>query len=201
MNTFHNYNERYFNYTKIINAIRHNIGGKKLFLCLDIEAFEYNQKKLTEFGWCIFKKDGTVIKRKHGIVRENLRFHNGKHVPNNRDYYLFGDSDIQNLYDIKKELKNDIQRVDYLVGQGIGNDLRYLRSIDINVSKFKRMKNGVVPEFGVIDTMDLYSGYFLTEGVSLEKSLIRLGIPYERLHNAGKYNIYIIIFFFIFFFI
>ncbi|OUM62845.1 hypothetical protein PIROE2DRAFT_61630 [Piromyces sp. E2] len=187
--------EKYRDNVKIINAIIHNISKNKFYLCLDIEAYEFNQKFLTEFGWCIFKKDGTIVKKKHAIVKENLKYRNRKYVPDNRYYYLFGDSVVQKLDDINKELRNDINKVNYLVGQGIYNDLRYLRSIKINTFKFQKMKNAQVPEYGVIETMDLYSGFFQTEGVSLEKSLIKLNIPYERLHNAGNDAMYTMKFF------
>jgi len=179
--------EKYDEYMELIKNIREKISNELLFLCLDIEAFEYNQEKLTEFGWCIFKKDGTIKKTIHALVKENLRLRNRKHVPDNKDHYLFGKSVIQNIKDIENELKQDIENVNYLVGQGIGSDLRYLNKIKVNTSKFEKMKNSKIPEFGVIDTMDLYSGYYRTRGVGLEKSLIKLELPYGRLHNAGKY--------------
>jgi len=34
--------------------------------------------------------------------------------------------------------------------------------------------------------MDVYSGHFNTKGVSLEKCLIKLRIPFDKLHNAGN---------------
>ena len=174
----------YKEYAKLIEGIR-NIDNNKLYLCLDIEAFEFDQKKLTEFGWCIFKKDGTIIKKKHTIVEEYVNLRNGKNVPDNKDNFLFGQSDTQKLEIVEEELKYDIENVNYLVGQGIKSDIRYLKSIDVNTSKFTTMKNQKIPEFGVIDTMDLFSGNFNTKGVSLEKSLIKLRIPYDKLHNAG----------------
>ncbi|ORY26646.1 hypothetical protein LY90DRAFT_322625, partial [Neocallimastix californiae] len=154
-------------------------------LCLDIEAFEFDQKILTEFGWCIFRKDGTIDKKIHAIVKENIKYRNKKHVPDNREYYLFGESVTQNLSDIEKELKEDIEKVNYLVGQGIESDIRYLNSIKIHTSKFEKMKSSKVPEYGIIDTMDIYSGFYHSKGVGLEKSLIKLQLPYGRLHNAG----------------
>jgi len=178
--------ERFKEYEKLINTIRHNINRNKLYLSLDIEAFEQNQKILKEFGWCIFKKDGTITKTKHAIVKENMNYHNEKNVPDNRNYYLFGDSEVMELKAIEEELRKDIDRVSYLVGQGINNDLRFLKFINIDTSKFVNMKNSQVPKYGLIDTMDLNSGYYLANGLGLEKSLIKLQIPYDKLHNSGK---------------
>jgi len=187
--------EKYRDNIKLINTIINNIDDNKLYLCLDIEAFEFNQKFLTEFGWCIFKKDGTIVKKKHAIVKENLKYRNRKYVPDNRYHYLFGKSDLQQLDDINRELREDIQNVNFLVGQGIDNDIRYLRTININTSKFQKLKDDKVPIYGIIDTMDLYSGFYQTEGVGLEKSLKKLKIPYDRLHNAGNDAIYTMKFF------
>ena len=177
---------RYDDFEKLINSIKFNIGKNKLFICFDIEAYELDHKILTEFGWCIFKKDGTIIKEKHAIVKEHMDYRNGTLVPDNRDNYLFGTSVIEELKVIEEELRKDIESVNYLVGQGITNDLRYLKSINIDTTKFVAMKNSKIPKFGVIDTMDLYSGMFYTQGVSLEKSLLKLKIPYDKLHNGGK---------------
>jgi len=179
--------KKYDTYNELIKNIREEINDEKLFLCLDIEAFEFDQKILTEFGWCIFRKDGTIDKKIHAIVKENIKYRNKKHVPDNREYYLFGESVTQNLSDIEKELKEDIEKVNYLVGQGIESDIRYLNSIKIHTSKFEKMKSSKVPEYGIIDTMDIYSGFYHSKGVGLEKSLIKLQLPYGRLHNAGKY--------------
>jgi len=178
--------EKYKDYSKLINAVRNNVNKNKQYLCLDIEAYEGDQKILTEFGWCIFKKDGSIVKNKHVIVKENMMYHNGTKVPDNRDYYLFGDSEIQELKVIEEELKKDIESVNYIVGQGVNNDLHYLESIEVDTSKFICMKDFKVEKYGVIDTMDLYSGLFRAPAVSLEKMLIKFKIPYDRLHNAGK---------------
>ncbi|ORX40397.1 hypothetical protein BCR36DRAFT_190173 [Piromyces finnis] len=178
--------EKYKDFVHLINSIRSRIDKEKLFLCLDIEAYELEKKFLTEFGWCIFKKDGVILENKHFIVKENMKYHNGIHVPDNRENYLFGKSEIRELKEIEEELKIDVAKVNYLVGQGVISDIRFLKKIKFKTSKFKKMNGKYVPEFGIIDTMDLYSGYFLKQGVSLEKMLIKLNISYDKLHNAGN---------------
>jgi len=179
--------DRLREYSKLINAVRNNINKNKLYLCMDIEAYEQNQSILTEFGWCLFKRDGSITKKKHAIVKENMNYRNGKRVQDNRDHYLFGESETQELKVIEEELKSDIEKVEYIVGHGVSNDIRYLKSIGINIDKFICMKGSKVEKHGVIDTMDLYAGFFRTQGVSLEKSLIKLQIPFDKLHNAGNY--------------
>jgi len=180
--------EKLQNRIKLIEVIKEKIDNEKLYICLDIEAFERNHDFLTEFGWCLFKKNGEIIKKKHAIVEEYMNYHNGRYVPDNRDHYNFGKSEIVKLKEIYKELKDDFDHVNYLVGHGINNDIRFLKKIKVDVSKFKKMNgNGnKIDDYGIIETMDLFSGFFLTKPVGLEKSLRRLEIPYQRLHNAGN---------------
>ncbi|ORX49329.1 hypothetical protein BCR36DRAFT_412845 [Piromyces finnis] len=179
--------EKLQNRIKLIELIKEKIDDDKLYICLDIEAFERNHDFLTEFGWCIFKKNGEVIKKKHAIVEENKNYRNGRYVPDNRDYFKFGESQYEKLEDIYKELKNDFDKVNYLVGHGINNDIRFLKKIKVDVSKFKKMNSGSkIDDYGIIETMDLFSGYFLKKPVGLQKSLIKLEIQYDKLHNAGN---------------
>jgi len=180
--------EKIQNRIKLIEAIKEKIDNEKLYICLDIEAYERNHDFLTEFGWCLFKKNGEIIKKKHAIVEEYLSYHNGRYVPDNKNNYNFGKSEIVKLKDIYKELKNDFNQVNYLVGHGINNDIRFLKKIQVDVSKFKKMNgnSSKIDDYGIIETMDLFSGFFLTKPVGLEKSLRRLEIPYRSLHNAGN---------------
>jgi len=180
--------EKFRRLAKIINAIQHNISKSKLYLSFDIEEYEQNKKLITEIGWCIFKKDGTIRKKKHAIVKENIDCRNTKKKQDNKDNYLFGESDVQELKVIEEELRKDVEKVSYLVSHGIGkNDIRYLKSIKVNITRFIKMKGSKVPHCGLIDTMDLYAGLFNSKGVNLEKSLTDLEIPFDKLYNAGKY--------------
>jgi len=179
--------EKLQNRIKLIELIKEKIDNDKLYICLDIEAYERNHDYLTEFGWCLFKKNGEIIKIKHAIVEEYRNYHNGRYVPDNKDYFNFGESEVEKLKDIYRELKNDFEKVNYLVGHGINNDIRFLKKIKVDVSKFKKMNSGSkIDDYGIIETMDLFSGFFLTKPVGLEKSLRRLEISYKRLHNAGN---------------
>jgi len=178
--------EKYSEYSKIINAIQNNIGKQKLFICFNIKAYEKSHDILTEFAWCMFTKDGTIVKKKYAIVREAMNYYENDNIPDNRHDYLFGNTKIQSLKSIEEELKNDIIKINYIVCQSISNDFCYLNSLNIDISKFKKMTNSKIPEFGIIDMMDIYSGLYYTPGVSLEESLIKLKIPYEKLQNTNK---------------
>jgi len=179
---------KFRNLAKIINAIQHNISKSKLYLAISIEPYELDSKKIIEMGWCIFKKDGTIRKRKHVIVKENSELKNGNKLPDNRDNYLFGKTETQDMKDIIEDLRKDIDKVSYLVSHGVDNMISYFHALNINIIKFSKMKNNRVPSCGIIDTMDLYAGKYSIQSESLEKCLKKLKIEYDKLHNAGKYK-------------
>jgi len=179
--------EKLQNRIKLIEAIQEKIDNDKLFICLDIEAYERNHDYLTEFGWCIFKKNGEIIVTRHAIVEEYINYHNGRYVPDNKSNFNFGKSEVKKLNNVYRDLKKDIEKVNYLVGHGINNDIRFLKKIKVDVSKFKKLSTAnSIGDYGIIETMDLFSGFFLSKPVSLEKCLRKLEIPYEKLHNAGN---------------
>jgi len=173
--------EKYNIFVKICTGIR-NIGEDKQFLCLDTESVDTENENLTEIGWCIFKKNGSIIKKKHTFIKENINNDQNSNLdPQNVE--------IQELSVIKKELVTDIENVNYIVGHEIDKILTAigtLENIDI-ISKFTKIKDSVIPEYGIIDTNDLCFGG------SLDKSLKGLKYPYEKSFNAGKYIIFIII--------
>jgi len=68
-----------------------------------------------------------------------LAFHNGKCVENNKFNYNFEDSETKPLEEVKRILNNDLSMVNYIVGQGISNDIQGLKKFGINFTKFEKM--------------------------------------------------------------
>ncbi|OUM63751.1 hypothetical protein PIROE2DRAFT_9691 [Piromyces sp. E2] len=151
----------------------------------DIPDYIKNNAPIETFGYVIFNKNGTVIKKKHYIVQEYLSFRNGNCVEDNKFNYNYGESEIKTLSEIKRLLRKDLDIVNYIVGQGIKNDIRDLQKIDVDLSMFKEM-NGTYETCGIIDTQDLFSGNFFEKPISLKRGLERFFIPYRNLHNAGN---------------
>jgi hypothetical protein len=192
------YNQRYVvkDCVWFIDTLQKKIDDKKLFISIDTESYEFEHDKLTEFGWSIFKKNGEIIKNRHLIVKENMEYHNKVYVPDNRDHYNFGKSEIKELKEIIRELNEDLKKVNYIVGQGINNDIKDLKEINVDISKYKKMRATTVYEYGIIETMDLYMGYNTCyKHAKLEDELNNLNISYERLHNAGNDAYYTMKFF------
>ncbi|KAL6605304.1 hypothetical protein LY90DRAFT_511992 [Neocallimastix californiae] len=173
------------NNIKCIDIINKKISSTKLFLSLDTESYEKNHNYLTEVGWIIFNKNGEIKEKKHYIVQEYLSLRNGKYVDDNKFNYNFGESITRPLNEIKLILKMNLDRVNYIVGQGIKNDICDLKKINIDLSKFKEM-NDTLETYGIIDTQDLYAANFFESPVSLKKGLDKFFISYRNLHNAGN---------------
>jgi len=172
------------NKIKTTNIIKNIIGSEKLFISLDTESYERNHNLLTEIGWVIFDKLGKIKKKRQCVIKENIKYHN-KRVGDNKFNYNFGRYEVIPLTGAKKILINDLKKVDYIVGQDIKKDTRDLEKIGIDLTKFEVI-NGVEKPYGIIDTLDLYTGNFIEKGIKLEKGLEKLSISYENLHNAGN---------------
>ena len=179
------------NNIKTVNIIKNTINLSKLFLSLDTEMYEKNHDYVTEIGWVTFDKTGRIVKKKHYIIQEYSAFHNGKYVEDNKLNYNFGDSETKPLREVIKILNNELNTVNYIVGQGISNDIRDLKKNGIDLTKFEEM-HGEYKVNSIIDTQDLFAGNFLEKPIGLKKGLDKFSIPYRYLHNAGKLIIIII---------
>lgn len=154
------------------------LSESSVLLSLDIEKFERQQSKITEIGLSIFGIGGEP-KNIHYIVEENIQYKNKKFVPDNRENFMFGESIVMSIEDIKKELHTIIHNVDYIVGQAVSGDLTDLRSYwDMRISNVS-----------VLDTQKLYM-YMHDRRTGIKCGLISIceyfGIETEYLHNAGN---------------
>ncbi|KAG4088885.1 hypothetical protein H8356DRAFT_49127 [Neocallimastix lanati (nom. inval.)] len=183
----------------LIDRLKKEVSSTKKFFAFDTEAYEHEQEKLTEFGWSTFNNNGKIYSECHYIVDEYYNLRNHDNVPDNKDNYLFGKSKRLPLREIEKILKEEIKKVD--IGQGIHNDIKYLKDLGININEFRYIDGESFYSGGkaIIDTTDLYAGYYLDKPSSLENGLIKCNIPHEKMHNAGndahytmKYVIYFI---------
>lgn len=148
-------------------------------LFFDIEAYERNQKIITEIGF-VMVKNSKIIEKEHIIIKENYDFKNGRYVEDNKDNYLFGESISMSLPEALKIIESKIHESDTLIGHGIRNDFKYLSKEGIKIDKIKSTKK-------VVDT-DTCS-YLLGDSyqsLSIKNCLIERGIDSEGLHNAGN---------------
>ncbi|KAG4107784.1 hypothetical protein H8356DRAFT_1416196 [Neocallimastix lanati (nom. inval.)] len=55
--------------------------------------------------------------------------------------------------------RHHLKGVNYVLGQGINNDIKDFKKININLSKYKKMSETTVYEYGIIEAKDLYMSY------------------------------------------
>jgi len=164
--------KRYNAYVELSKGIR-SIDEDKQFLCLHKICSEADENIVTEIAWAIYKKNGTITQKKYALVKENLgqgRFVNENEKPSN--------SEIMELVAIQQALSKDIEKVDFIVGLNIDKTLNSFSSL--NTSKFVKMTDTTVPDFGIIDMNELCNCG------SLDKSLKSLKYPFEKSDTAEE---------------
>jgi len=158
--------------TKVLKKLKDDLEADKTFFCIDTEEHEFS-RKLLEIGISIYKNK--EINTFHFIVKENYDLRNEKYVPDHKDDFLFGESEILSLDEIKNRIQELYLGVDFLVGHSVQNDRSLLKKIKTNNFSY------------VFDTQILQKHLNQTKK---EISLINLcksfDIETECLHNAGN---------------
>ena len=163
--------------------------NEKIFI-FDIEAYEFDQKKIIEIGFLSSMK-GQVLELEHIIIEENIALLNGRYVENNKYNFNFGKSKTMSLNSAIEILSEKIEEHDIIMGQGISNDFRYLRN---NASKELNQKYNYQKMFEkkkVIDTAKMT--FCISEDantMSIGRVLDMLNIDNSNLHNAGNDALY-----------
>ncbi|KAH0371547.1 hypothetical protein KCU65_g1729, partial [Aureobasidium melanogenum] len=176
-----------------------------VFVCIDLEAFEFAQDKITEVGVSILDSrhvlgtdpgpDGeewlTKINTRHILIKEHKHLVNKRFVHGCPDQFNFGDSEVVPLKHIHKTLTqlfdnpspDSIRASDrgsrnlIFVGHGLSNDTLYL-------SKLKFDPNAKGNIIHKVDTQKFVGTK--KQQVGLSKLLAGLGVEPENLHNAGN---------------
>ena len=109
-------------FTKVKSAF--NTQDQKSFMAFDLEVYEHDHSEALEIGYVIVNFSPTrrqregglpkaeVTSRKHLIIEENLHYKNKDNVPDNRDGFKFGVSQILSLEDAVKRLVMKSQNVE-----------------------------------------------------------------------------------------
>lgn len=175
-----------------------------VFVCIDVEAFELDQSKITEFGIATFDSRELTgiapsslsellckIETRHFIIDENKRFVNKRHVKGCPDKFQFGSSHIVPSSKMKSILKqtfimkdtsapnSDKQRCRNIifVGHELGGDINYMRKFGFRLDDRPEV-------IGRLDSRVIAGAMGLPE--NLEKLQFALGGKPEYLHNAGN---------------
>ena len=146
-------------------------------LAIDLEWFEFYEKKILEVGLTRFTKSGKYIASQHIIIRDYLKVKNKKYVPNKKDHFRHGYSEIVRKNEAAQIVLEELSKVDGVVVHGGKQDLTALRYIGLPK---------ISPD-NVFDTQTLFSQLL---GVRQRLSLGRVSefLDFELIdaHNAGN---------------
>lgn len=161
----------------------------KVFVAIDLEYWEVNNKFLTEIGIAIYDTTQIApnshpilpkIKACHYVVAENKNKTNGKFVPNNMFKYSYGETLIMPMQDCKRAVEAILASYAktnnlVIVGHAVGGDIGQL------------VKHGFkIPPHEVLDTMKIWRLTHKEGFGSLDKLLTFFDIPHGIMHNAGN---------------
>ncbi|KAI8918346.1 hypothetical protein DFJ77DRAFT_455244 [Powellomyces hirtus] len=152
-----------------------------IFLALDVEAYEADHTILLEIGWTLWSPKLPKSSRlwaKHYVITDNLRYRNGRYVPDHRYNFNQGDSVEATLEETLEELRHDFRRKNVvLIGHDIRSDIEYLEIWGLDPTDYTK---------DIFDTRDLFVPVGMKEQTSLKTICTDLNIPTKYLHNAGN---------------
>ena len=183
-----------------------------LFVSVDVEAFEYNQRFITEVGISTLDTKALVgiqpgvrgsnwvgkIHSHHFRVREHGHLLNKDHVEGCPGKFDFGESGWISIKDVSKVLEEYCHpaRLSHscetykfvLVGHDVSADLRYFNKIGLDIVEMIS---------DCIDTSNLYKASNRdNRQYSLSALLLRYGIAARNLHNTGndaRFTLYVMV--------
>ncbi|KAI4725601.1 hypothetical protein E4T49_06640 [Aureobasidium sp. EXF-10728] len=179
--------------------------AEPVFVCVDLEAFEFAQEKITEVGVSVLDSrhvigtdpgpDGmewlSKINTRHIIIQEHKRLVNKRFLHGCPDKFNFGQSEFVSLKHVHKTLTQMFENPSpasirpsdqgsrnlILVGHGLSNDTAYLNKLGFA----PHAKGNIIQD---VDTQKFVGTKKQTVGLS--KLLTGLGVEPENLHNAGN---------------
>lgn len=201
------------NFDYLSNCIKLLNSGRCIQFSIDIEAFEFDTKVITEIGISIYDPRENLFtttpftRNYHLIVSEVLHLRNSKYVCDYKDCFLLGESLVMSLkncisfvqalinFYMKPKTEEEKTWSRAFVGHNIKGDIKWLRDIGIDFTGMGEM-DGVIPEIVeqarpnesvyLLDTEKLYGATYGRKGSNLGKILQLLEVPHAFLHNAGN---------------
>ncbi|CAN6674754.1 hypothetical protein TRVA0_063S00584 [Trichomonascus vanleenenianus] len=168
--------------------------ARKIYVSLDLEWWEVNNKFLTEIGLTIYNpvrpEERPIVPlaaSRHFIVRENKGRRNGRYVPDNMSKYIFGKSETLPLRKCREALQELFEQVEQIAARE-GKDIVLVgHAVHNDVSMWAKNDFYMFQKYEILDTMSLWtSNPSVKMLASLEKILKFLRIPCSLLHNAGN---------------
>ena len=188
-----------------LESLRNDFNSFIFFISVDVEAFEFNQRLITEIGISTLDTVDILgvlpeakgnnwaakMRSRHFRIREHSHRLNKVHVEGCPDQFHFGQSEWIHERDVVSTLQecfnpsppslsnypNRIRKV-VLVAHDVAADIKYLTELGFNVTRMIS---------DCIDTSDLYKAAQRDARQSaLSTLLLRYSIAARHLHNAGN---------------
>lgn len=212
-----NSDDNRFNY--IANCIKLINSNNTICFSFDIEAFEKDNKIITEIGISIYdprdnlhNSFNPIIRSFHLIISESLNLINKNWVCDMKQCFILGESLVMNLENCVKfiqdlinfylvPMKDEIGDKSWnrsFVGHNIEGDFKWLKSMNIKLPEnLSYLEDGNIIDLEkenkpiyVMDTFKIYKYLYSNEGGSLGKLLRLFSLPHAFLHNAGNDSYY-----------
>ncbi|ODV83396.1 hypothetical protein CANARDRAFT_191402, partial [[Candida] arabinofermentans NRRL YB-2248] len=161
----------------------------------DVEAFEFDQRMITEIGISIYDpayqqfSTFPYIKQIHIIIKEFSSKVNGKFVINNKENFLGGPSLIMSAIECRKfmqKLINYYFKELPLVDKTIQNAIFVGHSPSQDLKWFSDMGVKLPLDYILLDTLKVWQLSHGSHGGSLSRILRYMDIPHSYMHNAGN---------------
>eukprot|EP00941_MAST-03F_sp_MAST-3F-sp1_P002295 g2295.t1 len=104
-----------------------------LIICaVDVEAWEFDGNKILEIGFASYSFLTKRFTCRHLVINEHLRLQNKKFVEGNKNFFLFGRSEVLSKKQASRAAAEELRKCDIVVGHAIKGDLDWLRSIGVD---------------------------------------------------------------------
>jgi len=159
---------------KRLATIANKVKTSKLF-CMDLEMYEHTGC-ITEIGVSTWDYNTDKLEVYHYIVKEHYDKRNGIYVPDNKDNFQYGNSELLSLDEIKTKVYKLVQESDHLVGHAFKNDIGFLQNI------------GYTHKKEVFDTQNIAPLYLLENDRHSLERVVKAVMKEEPkfLHNGGN---------------
>lgn len=157
-----------------LKALNEMVTSSNKLFCMDLE-FHENSKVITEVGVTLYYPQTKKLEVFHFVVMEYYNRRNGRCVPDHKDNFTWGNSQLLRLKEVQEAVLHLVSDADYLVGHAFENDKKFLA------------QSGYFKDTKVLDTQ-VFSKYYFKQSqrMSLERVAVGLGMKPKCLHNAGN---------------
>eukprot|EP00775_Hariotina_reticulata_P006331 gene6331-6565_t len=150
-----------------------NLAANRMFLSIDFEWWEKSDGVILEIGWSLWDTFTCKHRSRHWVIKENLNKANGRHISDNRNFFLFGSSDRGSLDKAFDALQTEVDQLGLtegltyqqiqalkasgvelvLVGHGMAQDLEQAQLFEVEWPEDMKM----------FDTQKLYMAWQLQQ--------------------------------------